>query len=387
MTTGLLITPNLLLQPIKADSSGTTSWPAPLPSKNCDVYCGKIIVDASKDSGKRVTVIPQDGVADVWAYGLVIISVDYEFINMPGLASTAEAKIKCRDRLDYTWSNRDDSGSLEIQVYIQPEETIDGVTLDVKLEGKFESEDVIEHAYIEVKPFRPGNQPPNKPATPDGPTSVYKGYEYYWSTVTTDPDNDEIWGDIDKIQYKFRWGDGSETDWSDRPGDFGGVEYTAGHTYTEIGNYDIQAKARDVVSWPSYGRESKESYWSNPLPVSCEKLAISGNIDISVSSDVIFDMMNPDNNTNQPMETNDTIYGNITGYFIDIDGDGIWDIFHITNITFPDNVIDYNQIYDQDYQTQYNPEDHTYDIDFNSDGTTDASVNEDDIPEPQTNNA
>ncbi len=387
--------PNLVLQPIKAynqtdnNRSGTTSWPAPLPSKNCNVYCGKIIVDASKDPGKRVTVIPQNGVADVWAYGLVIIRVDYNFINMPGLASIAEARIKCRDRLDYALSNRDDSGSLEIQVYIQPWETIDGVTLDVKLEGKFESEDVIKHAYVEVQPFRPGNQPPNKPATPDGPSTVYVNQEVSFSSSTEDPDN-ERWGPItgppDRIHYKWDFGDGTITDWSEN-WFYEGPFYSPLHIYLEEGTYLVYAKAKDEVSWTGYGRVSKESYWSNPHKVTCSKVK-SGIVNISVSSDVIFDMINPDNNTSEPMETNDTIYGNITGYFIDIDGDGIWDLFHITNITFPDNVVDINQIYfNQTYQTDYDSENHTYNMDFNNDGTTDASVDEEDIPEPQPNNA
>jgi len=50
------------------------------------------------------------------------------------------------------------------------------------------------------------SQPPAKPSTPSGPTDGKIGVEYTYTTMTTDPESDEIY-------YLFDWGDGTNSGW------------------------------------------------------------------------------------------------------------------------------------------------------------------------------
>ena len=99
------------------------------------------------------------------------------------------------------------------------------------------------------------NQPPDKPATPDGPTGgiffhrVLVGSEYVYSTTTSDPDGDQVY-------YQWDWGD-EISEW-DGPYD-SGEGITGKHTWTESGTYDVRVKAKDV--------NGAESDWSDPLTV------------------------------------------------------------------------------------------------------------------------
>jgi hypothetical protein len=88
---------------------------------------------------------------------------------------------------------------------------------------------------------------PNKPTTPNGPTSGSSGIEYAYSASSTDPN-----GDL--IKYCFDWGDGTVT-WSDPVQS--GVEVTLSHIWQTPGYFEIKIKARD-----SYGLDSP---WSEPI--------------------------------------------------------------------------------------------------------------------------
>jgi hypothetical protein len=92
---------------------------------------------------------------------------------------------------------------------------------------------------------------PRNPDQPIGETQGKKGTEYVYTSITTDPQNDQIY-------YLFNWGDNSETGWIG-PYDSGEI-VNASHAWTYRGNYNIKVKAKD-----SYGHESD---WSDPLPVS-----------------------------------------------------------------------------------------------------------------------
>jgi len=108
------------------------------------------------------------------------------------------------------------------------------------------------------------NQPPNKPATPDGPTTVKSGTEYTYATSTTDPDGDQV-------HYWFDWGDGNDSGWLG-PYDSGEI-CEASNTWTfdsedvgtsntwilQDGGYQIKVKAKDM-----HGAESE---WSDPLGI------------------------------------------------------------------------------------------------------------------------
>jgi hypothetical protein len=81
------------------------------------------------------------------------------------------------------------------------------------------------------------NTPPNNPMVPSGPSAGTIGISYKFSTVTTDPDGDNI-------TYGWDWdGDGTIDEWtawyaSDSP-----VSIT--HTWVTTGLYYIQVKAMD----------------------------------------------------------------------------------------------------------------------------------------------
>ena len=93
-------------------------------------------------------------------------------------------------------------------------------------------------------------QRPNKPSMPNGSNSGIIGNEYFYSSITTDPDDDEIF-------YWFDWGDGSNSGWIG-PYD-SGDNAIASHIWDKIGIYEICVKAKDIHGF--------ESEWSDPLPV------------------------------------------------------------------------------------------------------------------------
>lgn len=89
------------------------------------------------------------------------------------------------------------------------------------------------------------NNPPNTPTQPSGPTTVYVGNWYLYTTVTTDPDGDNV-------SYGWDGGDGIVNYWTSF--------YPSGETcrvcicFCEIGTYKLQVKAKD-----QYGTESNFS--------------------------------------------------------------------------------------------------------------------------------
>jgi hypothetical protein len=116
--------------------------------------------------------------------------------------------------------------------------------------------------YITVEEFQPFGDPslviagisqrPEKPETPDGPTSGTINEEYTYTTATSDPDAE------DDLYYLFDWGDGEFSEWVG-PYDSGDTA-EASHMWTEQGNYEIKVKAKD--------EHGVQSEWSDPLLVS-----------------------------------------------------------------------------------------------------------------------
>jgi len=98
--------------------------------------------------------------------------------------------------------------------------------------------------------YFPQNDPPLKPQRPSGTANGEVGVEYTYTSVTTDPDEDQIY-------YWFDWGDGTDSGWLGF--------YTSGdmvsttHIWNEEGTYEIKVKAKDT--------EDAESVWSDPLAV------------------------------------------------------------------------------------------------------------------------
>jgi len=97
------------------------------------------------------------------------------------------------------------------------------------------------------------NSPPNKPATPTGPSSGKPGTVYTYSTSTSDPNGDQIY-------YQWDWGDGTTLTWLG-PYASGATTNTT-HTWGK-GSYSIKVKAKDTNGF--------ESTWSDPLTITMPK--------------------------------------------------------------------------------------------------------------------
>ena len=77
------------------------------------------------------------------------------------------------------------------------------------------------------------------PTTPtiDGPTSGKAGIPHTYTFTSTDPDGNAV-------SYYIRWGDGSTTNWTTfQPP---GTPCTVNHVWDKRGNYNIEAKAKDI---------------------------------------------------------------------------------------------------------------------------------------------
>lgn len=88
------------------------------------------------------------------------------------------------------------------------------------------------------------------PAVPPAPTGLAdnKGWTdstYYFYTSALDPEGDDI-------AYQVKWGDGVTSEWTDYVAS--GVVVTMGHKYTTSGNFNLQAKAKDI--------HNNETEWS-----------------------------------------------------------------------------------------------------------------------------
>jgi hypothetical protein len=98
------------------------------------------------------------------------------------------------------------------------------------------------------------NSPPEKPDTPDGPTSGSDDTTYTYTSKTTDADGNQIY-------YMFDWGDGTDSGWLG-PYD-SDVQVSDDHAWNNRGDYSIKVRAKD-----EHGALSE---WSDPLSVSMPK--------------------------------------------------------------------------------------------------------------------
>jgi len=90
------------------------------------------------------------------------------------------------------------------------------------------------------------NVPPAKPITPVGPSTIETLQDTFFSTGTTDPNDDDI-------QYRFDWGDGTFSPWGELIEN--GNTFTAMNQWSNPGTYYVKSQARD-----QWGMESE---WSS----------------------------------------------------------------------------------------------------------------------------
>jgi hypothetical protein len=107
---------------------------------------------------------------------------------------------------------------------------------------------------LDVQVIDSDNNRPDKPLTPSGPSNGKIGEEHTYTTLTVDPDDDQLY-------YMWDLGDGTLSDWI---GSYSsGEECSISHTWESHGNYEIKVKARDSYNF--------ESDWSDSLAVTIPK--------------------------------------------------------------------------------------------------------------------
>jgi len=94
------------------------------------------------------------------------------------------------------------------------------------------------------------NSPPATPQRPSGEPSGQINVEYTYTTITTDPNSDQIY-------YNWSWGDSTTSGWLGPYPSNQTVQ--ANHTWMTKGSYAIKVKAKD-----SHGAESN---WSEPFDI------------------------------------------------------------------------------------------------------------------------
>ncbi|UCF49992.1 MAG: hypothetical protein JSU91_00495 [Thermoplasmatales archaeon] len=99
------------------------------------------------------------------------------------------------------------------------------------------------------------NDPPEKPMQALGPLNGKVGVEYFYSSSTTDPNNEELF-------YLFDWGDGTNSGWFGPYISGGPVE--ASHTWSDVDNFEIKIIAQDI--------NGTKSVWSDPVSVEIPRL-------------------------------------------------------------------------------------------------------------------
>jgi hypothetical protein len=101
---------------------------------------------------------------------------------------------------------------------------------------------------------------PYQPSKPYGPLNGVVGEEYTYSTVTTDPQSDQIF-------YFFDWGDGTDSGWI---GPFNSGETAeVNHTWNKRNTYEIKVKAKDINDY--------ESVFSEPATVTMPRNRLIAN--------------------------------------------------------------------------------------------------------------
>jgi hypothetical protein len=168
-----------------------------------------------------------------------IISIGAETFELEvvGVENALCAITNGNDLLGYGYSDEDDIAVIN---FFEPIEFTEEAILVVTAYNKI--------PYI--TPIQVGNSyPPTIPVI-NGPTVGRINKEYEFTAVSDDPEGDQIY-------YMFDWGDETQSEWLG-PVD-SGTQITITHTWTNIGNYSIKAKAMDV--------EESRSRWTEPYSV------------------------------------------------------------------------------------------------------------------------
>jgi len=119
------------------------------------------------------------------------------------------------------------------------------------------------------------NNPPEKPIRPSGPIFIEKGSLYEYSTSSYDTDEDEL-------RFRFSWGDGTFSDWTDFISS--NTTVSMQHFWTAVSDFSVTVIAQD--------KDGLNSSWSEPLDVVVSQANDSSNdtiveINIDQSSSLV----------------------------------------------------------------------------------------------------
>ncbi len=115
----------------------------------------------------------------------------------------------------------------------------------------------------------PVNTGPATPPAPIGPDPILRDTTGEYVVLGTDPENDQLF-------YRWDWGDGDTSIWSDRIDD--GIVCTLTHSWAANGDYDVRVQIKDPF------KETTD--WSAPLTVSVFCCLLRGDVDASGGTDV-----------------------------------------------------------------------------------------------------
>jgi len=168
---------------------------------------------------------------------------------------------------DGTWCIRELGGKMQLKLFqaYKDEGAITFGEMWTRAISNFVSPGMDGGSHKSIEEWQPFGDPtlaiadeslaPEKPDSPDGPTTCGVNIEHTFTASTTDPDGD-------KIYYLFEWGDGEFSEWI---GPYNsGQTSEASHKWSEKGNYEIRVKAKD-----DHGVQGE---WSDPLPISMPKI-------------------------------------------------------------------------------------------------------------------
>jgi len=112
---------------------------------------------------------------------------------------------------------------------------------------------------------------PEKPSRPTGQDTGSPGENYTYSSVSVDPDNDDIW-------YQWDWGDDTYSEWI---GPFlSGVSCEISHEWLTKGSYAVRVRVKD--------EHELQSTWSEPLTVRMPIIKEESNYVLSIIIEKIF---------------------------------------------------------------------------------------------------
>jgi len=126
-----------------------------------------------------------------------------------------------------------------------------------------------------------GNNAPETPLTPDGPLSVETGDEYVFETSSFDIDGN-------MIRFRFDWGDGNISGWSEYADS--NVSVSMSHSWTYASSFDVRVIAQD--------ESGLNSSWSIPINVTVSQVVSGestpfGDIEVTgntlVNGTIVFD--------------------------------------------------------------------------------------------------